>query len=236
MAEEEKKSKKGISRRDFIKGTGLAVGGVAISSTVLGVACNPTPAVDNTTKTTTTNKSTTTPTATLNTTTPVSTPVTPVTPAAAGPEGIVTLTVNNRKVVMQVQPEWSLAFVLREKLGLVGTKVGCDRGECGACNILVDGVPHLACTMMAIESENHKIVTIEGLPNGSTLHPVQQLFLDNNTFQCGYCTVGMIMSSVALLTKTPKPTVAQVKEALSGNLCYCGDYTRIIRTVAQGIG
>ncbi len=231
MAEEEKKSKKGISRRDFIKGTGLAVGGVAISSTVLGVACNP--------PTTPTTPNTTPPKATPNTT-PVSqntTPIPPVgtNPPAAGPEGLVTLTVNNRKIVMQVQPEWSLAFVLREKLGLVGTKVGCDRGECGACNILVDGVPHLACTMMAIESEIKQILTIEGLPKGSTLHPVQQLFFDNNTFQCGYCTPGMIMTSVALLTKTPKPTVAQVKEALAGNLCYCGDYTRIINTVAKGI-
>jgi xanthine dehydrogenase YagT iron-sulfur-binding subunit len=231
MAEEEKKTKKGISRRDFIKGTGLAVGGVAISSTVLSVACNPSP----------TPTTTTTPPATTNTTkpaTPTTTPPTTTAPPAqvvAAPPGVVTLNINNRSVVAQVQPEWSLAFVLRNKLGLVGTKVGCDRGECGSCNILVDGKPHLACTMMAIESEGKKIVTIEGLPTGPTLHPVQKLFLDNNTFQCGFCTPGMIMSSVALLTKTPKPTVSQVKEALAGNLCYCGDYTRIIKTVALGL-
>lgn len=232
MAEEEKKSKKGISRRDFIKGTGLAVGGVAISSTVLSVACNPPPTNNGTTVTPTPTPVTPTP----GTPTPVTpTPVTPGVTTVVAPEGLVTLNINNRQVVTMVQPEWSLAFVLRNKLGLVGTKVGCDRGECGSCNIIVDGKPHLACTMMAIESEGRKIVTIEGLPNGPALHPVQKLFFDNNAFQCGYCTPGMIMTSVALLTKTPKPTVSQVKEALAGNLCYCGDYTRIIRTVALGI-
>ena len=227
MAEEEKKARKGISRRDFIKGTGLAVGGVAISSTVLSVACNPAP---------TQNGTTTPPPVTPPPVTPP--PVIPPgqpTPTVVAPEGLVTLDINNRKVVMMVQPEWSLAFVLRHKLGLVGTKVGCDRGECGSCNIVVDGKAHLACTMMAIESEGKKIVTIEGLPSGPNLHPVQKLFLDNDAFQCGYCTPGMIMTSVALLAKTPKPTVAQVKEALAGNLCYCGDYTRIVRTVAKGI-
>lgn len=228
MAEEEKKSSKGISRRDFIKGTGLAVGGVAISSTVLA-ACNQSPGG------TTTPPTTTPPTTTPPTTTTPPPGQTGGTTTVVAPEGLVTLNVNNRQVVLMVQPEWSVAFVLREKLGLVGTKVGCDRGECGSCNIIVDGKPHLACTMMAIESEGKKITTIEGLPTGSTLHPVQKLFFDNNAFQCGYCTPGMIMTSVGLLTKTPKPTVAQVKEALAGNLCYCGDYTRIINTVAKGI-
>jgi len=250
MAEEKKKSNKGISRRDFIKGTGLAVGGVAISSTVLAAACNkvtppvtpnPPPTTGNQPKPPTGNQPN------PPTTTPVpptgqgggGTPQPPVNqvtpPLTQAPEGVVTLNVNNKKIVIEVQPEWSLAFVLREKLGLVGTKVGCDRGECGACNILVNGIPHLACTMMAIESENKAVVTIEGLPTGPTLHPVQKLFFDQNVFQCGYCTPGMIMSSVGLLSKTPKPTVSQVKEALSGNLCYCGDYTRVIKAVATGI-
>ena len=228
MTEEVKKISKGVSRRDFIKGTGLAVGGVAISSTVLA-ACNTTTTPPTTTPPTTTPPSTQPPTTTPPTTT------TPGQVVTQAPEGLVTLNVNNRQVVLMVQPEWSVAFVLREKLGLVGTKVGCDRGECGSCNIVVDGKAHLACTMMAIEAEGKKITTIEGLPTGSTLHPVQKLFLDNDAFQCGYCTPGMIMTSVALLTKTSKPTVAQVKEALAGNLCYCGDYTRIIRTVAKGI-
>lgn len=222
MAEEEKKERKsGISRRDFIKGTGLAVGGVAISSTVLGVACG------TTTPTTTSNGTPVTP-------PPTTKPPTTVTVVQA-PEGVVSLNVNGQKIVMEVKPEWSLAFVLREKLGLVALKVGCDRGECGACNILVDGKPHLACTMMAIESGGRTIVTLEGLASGLTLHPVQKLFLDNSTFQCGYCTPGMIISAVALLTKTPKPTLDQARLAIAGNLCYCGDYTRIVNTIAKGL-
>ena len=225
MAEEEKKERKsGISRRDFIKGTGLAVGGVAISSTVLGVACKSPPVA-------------TTPPPTKTPTTPI-TPTTPPKPVTVevikAPEGVVTLNVNGQKVVVEVQPEWTVAFVLREKLGLVGLKVGCDRGECGTCNIIVDGRAHLACAMLAIEAGGKNIVTIEGLANGPTLHPVQKLFLENSTFQCGYCTNGMIISAVALLSKTPKPTLNQVKEALSGNLCYCGDYTRIVNTVLKG--
>ncbi len=234
MAEEQKKSKKGISRRDFIKGTGLAVGGVAISSTVLGAACNK---VDT--------QNGTAPPLTIdpnagkqpgsNVTQNVTQPDPKTLTVTQVPEGHVVLNVNNRKISMDVQPEWSLAFVLREKLGLTGLKVGCDRGECGACTILVDGKQHLACTMMAVEAEGRKITTIEGLATGSTLHPVQKLFLDNMTFQCGYCTPGMIMTAVELLTKTPNPTVLQVREAISGNLCYCGDYTRIVNTIAKGI-
>lgn len=226
MAEEAKKgSKDGISRREFIRGTGLAVGGVAISSTVLGVACSP------------------------PTTTPVTDPIKPgattpppttTTPPKTvevikAPEGVITLTVNNQKYVVKVEPEWSLAFVLREKLGLAGTKVGCDRAECGSCNIIVDGKAHLACSMVAIQSENRNIVTIEGLATGPALHPVQKLFLENGTFQCGYCTPGIIMAAVALLSKTPKPTLSQVREAISGNLCYCGDYTRQVNTILKGV-
>ena len=148
---------------------------------------------------------------------------------------MVTLNVNGQKVVMEVKPEWSLAFVLREKLGLVGLKVGCDRAECGAGNLLVDGRQHLACSMLAIESEGRTIVTLEGLATGPTLHPVQKLFLENSTFQCGYCTPGMIISAVALLSKTPKPTLDQARQAIAGNLCYCGDYTRIVNTMVKGI-
>ena len=234
MAEEEKKSRKGVSRRDFIKGTGLVVGGVAISSTVLGVACNPKEIIKEVPGQTVIKE---VPGQTVVKEVPGQTVVkeVPGQTVIKAPEGVVTLTVNNQKYVLAVQPEWSLAFVLREKLGLVGLKVGCDRGECGTCSIVVDGRQHLACAMMAIESEGINIVTIEGLTNGPNLHPVQKLFLENNAFQCGYCTPGMIMSSVALLDKTPKPTLNQVQEALSGNLCYCGDYTRIVNTVLKGL-
>jgi aerobic-type carbon monoxide dehydrogenase small subunit (CoxS/CutS family) len=153
---------------------------------------------------------------------------------AAAMPGIVTLHVNGRNYTTMVEPEWPLAYVLRESLGLVGTKVGCDRGECGSCTIHVDGRPVLACTMLAIESQGKDIVTIEGLADGSELHPVQKKFRDNCTFQCGYCTPGMIMSAVALLSKTPNPTRDQVKEGISGNICMCMDYTRITNTIMGG--
>lgn len=149
--------------------------------------------------------------------------------------GVITLTVNGTNHIVQVEPEWPLSFVLREKLGLPGTKVGCDRGECGSCTIHVNGRAVYACCMLAVESQGLDIVTIEGMANGPTLHPVQQLFLDNCTFQCGYCTPGMIMSASALLANNPNPTRAEVKEAMSGNMCPCMDYTRIINTVLIGV-
>jgi len=124
--------------------------------------------------------------------------------------------------------------VLREKLGLTGTKLGCERGECGSCTILMDGIAVLSCMVLAVEAEGYEIVTVEGLADGSNLHPVQQLFLENQTFQCGFCTSGNIMSAVALLEKNPNPTRAQVKEAMSGNLCFCGDYSRIVNTILKG--
>ena len=148
--------------------------------------------------------------------------------------GAVTLTVNGTSHLVKVDAGWPLSFVIREKLGLVGTKIGCDRAECGACTIIVDGRAALACTILAIEAEGLNITTIEGLADGPNLHPVQQRFLDNNTFQCGYCTPGQIMSAVALLDKIPSPTLDEAKEAISGNLCFCGDYTRIVNTIVQG--
>ena len=230
MAEEEKKGKKGeISRREFIKGTGLAVGGVAIGSTVLGVACSAPATTPATTPVANTTKPGTTAPPTTTTTPPKTVEV------IKAPEGVVTLNINGQKVVVEVKPEWSLAFLLREKLGLVALKVGCDRGECGVCNILVNGKTHLACSMLAIASEGKAIVTLEGLGQGASMHPVQKLFLDNNSFQCGYCTPGMILSAVALLSKTPKPTLDQARVAIAGNLCYCGDYNRIVNTIAKGL-
>jgi aerobic-type carbon monoxide dehydrogenase small subunit (CoxS/CutS family) len=147
--------------------------------------------------------------------------------------GAVTLTVNGVSRLVKVKPGWPLSFVLREKFGLIGTKVGCDRGECGACTIIVGGRTALSCTILAIEAEGLDILTIEGLADGPTLHPVQQRFLDNDTFQCGYCTPGMIMSAVALLDRNPNPTLDEAREAISGNLCFCGDYTRIVSTIAN---
>jgi len=228
MAEEEKNGRKnGISRREFIKGTSLAVGGVAISSTVLGAACSPpvTAPVANTTK------------PTANTTTPPPTTTTPpkTIEVIKAPEGFITLKVNGQDILTKVEPEWTLAFVLRDKLGLAGLKVGCDRAQCGTCNILVNGRAHLACSMLAIACEGMIITTIEGLATGPNLHPVQKLFLENQVWQCGYCTNGMIISAVSLFNKTPKPNLQQAREAISGNLCYCGDYYRQVNTIVKGV-
>jgi xanthine dehydrogenase YagT iron-sulfur-binding subunit len=208
---------RGISRREFLKDAGVIVSGAVIGPTMLMAAC----------------KGETT-TVTSTTTLPGETTTTTVTPPAAV-EGFITLRVNGEDYQLKVKPEWTLTFVLREKLGLSGTKVGCNRGECGTCTIIVDGRPVYACIVLAVEADGHDILTIEGLPDGYDLHPVQKLFLENETFQCGYCTPGNIMSAVALLNKTPKPTLQQVKQAMSGNLCMCGDTTRIVNTVLKGV-
>ncbi len=242
-----KKKKKplGISRREFLKDAGIIAGGAAIGSTVLLAACKGaettktvTTTLPGATQTVTTTTTQQVGTATVTTTLPGQTQTVTTTATVTGPgatvEGLVALTVNGKTTQLVVQPEWSLAFVLREKLGLTGTKIGCDRGECGSCTIIADGRAVFACTIMAIEAGGMNIRTVEGLANGSTLHPIQKLFLDNNAFQCGYCTPGVIMSSVALLEKTPSPTMDQAREALSGNLCMCGDYTRWVNTVLKG--
>jgi len=131
----------------------------------------------------------------------------------------VTLNINGRRHRLMVEPRWSLLFVLRERLGLTGTKVGCERGECGACTVLINGVPHYACMTLAVEAEGAKVITVEGLMNGEELGPVQQAFLEEDAFQCGYCTPGQIMAVEGLLRSSPDPTPLQVRAAMSGNLC-----------------
>jgi len=125
--------------------------------------------------------------------------------------------------------------VLRAKLGLTGTKNGCDKGECGACTVLLDGKAALSCSMLTIEAEGKKIITIEGLADPITgkLHPLQEAFIKYDGTQCGYCAPGMILAAKALLDKVPSPTVADVKEALAGNLCRCGAYPKIITSVLE---
>jgi xanthine dehydrogenase YagT iron-sulfur-binding subunit len=141
----------------------------------------------------------------------------------------VTLTVNGRRRRLLVEPRWSLLFVLRERLGLTGTKVGCERGECGACTVLIDGVPRYACMTLAVEAQGTKVVTVEGLMEGERLGPVQQAFVEHDAFQCGYCTPGQIMAVEGLLRRSPDPSLDEVREAVSGNLCRCGAYTHIFR-------
>lgn len=149
-------------------------------------------------------------------------------------ERLITLTVNGQKRPVDVMKQETLAMTLRYKLGLTGTKIGCDRGECGNCTVLIDDVPRYSCSLLTHTVRNAKITTIEGLagPDGK-LHPVQKAFVDEHAPQCGFCTPGQIMTTVALLKVNPKPTRAQAAEALSGNLCRCGAYDYYLNAVMR---
>jgi xanthine dehydrogenase YagT iron-sulfur-binding subunit len=139
----------------------------------------------------------------------------------------ITLHINGRTKEVLVEPRWSLAFVLREKLGITGTKIGCDRGECGACTVLIDSVPRYACLTLAVEAEGTEIMTVEGLMDGEEIGPVQQSFVEKDAYQCGYCTSGQIMAAEGLLLANPNPSLAEIQHSMSGNLCRCGAYPHI---------
>lgn len=145
----------------------------------------------------------------------------------------VSLTVNGRRHRLLVEPRWSLLYVIRDQLGLSGTKVGCERGECGACTVLIDGVPRYACMTLALEAEGTEVTTVEGLMHGEDLGPVQQAFVERDAFQCGYCTPGQVVAAEGLLRATPHPTVDQIREGMSGNVCRCGSYGHICQAVAR---
>lgn len=144
---------------------------------------------------------------------------------------IATFNVNGRSYDVIITPNMTLSELLREKLDLTGTKYACGVGECGACTVLVDGKPVLSCSTLAIAVRNKNILTIEGLANGTNLHPIQQAFIDNGAMQCGFCTPGMIMTVKALLDENPNPTREEVKEGIGGNLCRCTGYVKIIDAV-----
>jgi len=145
----------------------------------------------------------------------------------------VTLRINGRRHRVLVEPRWSLLFVLREKLGLTGTKMGCERGECGACTVLIDGQPRYACMTLALEAEGKEITTIEGLMKDEELGPVQQAFLEHDAFQCGYCTPGQIMAVEGLLRSNPNPSFEEIRRGVSGNLCRCGTYNYIFKAAER---
>ena len=149
------------------------------------------------------------------------------------PEAIVkvNLFINGLRHRLVVEPRWSLLHVLREKIGLTATKVGCERGECGACTVLIDGLPRYACMTLAVEAEDTEIVTLEGLMEGERLGAVQQAFLEHDALQCGYCTPGQIMSAEGLLRSNPSPNPDVIRREMSGNLCRCGAYTHIFKAV-----
>ena len=143
------------------------------------------------------------------------------------------LKVNGVMEGVYVEPWWTLAKVLREQLGLTGTKVGCEVGECGACTVLVDGKAMRSCLLLAVKAKGKEIITIEGLKGrDGDLHPIQEAFIEHFAVQCGYCTPGMIISSKALLDENPRPTENEIKEGLRGNLCRCTGYTKIIEAVS----
>lgn len=155
-------------------------------------------------------------------------------PAAEASEMLrVTLAVNGRRHRLLVEPRWTLAFVLREKLGLTGTKVGCERGECGACTVLIDGQARYSCLTLAAEAEGHEVTTVEGLMRGEDLGPVQQAFAEHDAFQCGYCTPGQVMAAEGLLRATPAPSRDEVRLGMSGNICRCGAYAHIVTAVER---
>ena len=146
-------------------------------------------------------------------------------------EAVIQLNVNERLYRLKVKSQWTLLEVLRRELGLTGTKKACDRGNCGACTVIVDGRAVYACSLLAITMEGKKILTVEGLAEGEKLHPIQKAFSEHGGYQCGFCTSGQMMSTRALLDRKPKPTREEVRAALAGNLCRCGAYPKIIESV-----
>jgi len=141
--------------------------------------------------------------------------------------------VNGKPRSIQSDPETPLLSVLRDDLGLTGSKYGCGEGQCGACTVLLDGAPRRSCVLPISAAAGRSITTIEGLEQSGRLHPVQQAFLDTEAFQCAYCTSGMIMGSVALLKQNPNPTPSEIAQALQGNICRCGTHPRIIEAVER---
>jgi carbon-monoxide dehydrogenase small subunit len=139
--------------------------------------------------------------------------------------------VNGKDYELAVEPNRTLLEVLTEELGLTGTKMGCNEGDCGACTVIVDGRAVCSCLILAIEAQNKKIESIEGLASNGQLHPLQQAFIDCGAIQCGYCTPGMIMSAKALLDKNPDPTETDIRRALQGNLCRCTGYVKIVEAI-----
>ena len=149
-------------------------------------------------------------------------------------ERLVTLTVNGQQRRVDVLPQETLAMTLRYKLGLTGTKIGCDRSECGACTVLVDGVPHYSCSMLTHQVRGRTVQTIEGLEAADgTLHPVQQAVVDEQGFQCAFCMPGFVMNMVALVGENPNPTRKEAAQYLSGNLCRCADYNKILNVALR---
>jgi aerobic carbon-monoxide dehydrogenase small subunit len=143
----------------------------------------------------------------------------------------IALTVNGERRELEVEPRELLVYVLRERLGLVGTTVGCDTSSCGACTVLLDGESVKSCTLLGVQADGRELTTIEGLAQNGALHPVQQAFHSEHGLQCGYCTPGMVLATVSLLAEHPQPSDEEIRLGLEGNLCRCTGYQNIVKAV-----
>ncbi len=144
---------------------------------------------------------------------------------------LITLTINGKEYEVAVPPNLTLLDLLRYELGLTGTKKGCDVGDCGACTVIMDGKPVNSCLVLAVQADGRDILTIEGVETEEGLHPIQQAFVEKGAVQCGFCTPGMILSAKSLLERNPRPTEEEIRTALSGNLCRCTGYQKIVEAV-----
>jgi carbon-monoxide dehydrogenase small subunit len=149
----------------------------------------------------------------------------------------VSIKVNGTAYERDIEPRTLLAYFLREHCGLTGTHVGCDTSSCGCCVVVLDGKTAVkSCSMFAVQADGHEVMTVEGLAQGGALHPIQQAFWDHHGLQCGYCTPGMMLTSVVLLANNPNPSEAEIREGLSGNLCRCTGYQNIVKAVSHAAG
>ena len=146
------------------------------------------------------------------------------------------LTINGKLETLQVESNCTLLEALREKFHLTGTKCGCNKGECGACTVLMNGKPILSCLTLAVNAHKQEITTIEGLSTGRELHPIQRSFIDNSAIQCGFCTPGMIVSAKALLDEKPHPSEEEIRYGMNGNICRCTGYEKIVEAVKTAAG
>jgi xanthine dehydrogenase YagT iron-sulfur-binding subunit len=152
-------------------------------------------------------------------------------PVQAVPRTAIKIAINGTEHRVEVEDRWTLVEVLRDHLGLTGTKIGCDRGECGACTVLLDGKPVYSCSQLAVWADGRTVQTVEGLARGEHLHPLQEAFIEHDGPQCGYCTSGQLMSAKALLDHNPHPTADEVRATMTGNICRCSNYNRYVASV-----
>ena len=163
-------------------------------------------------------------------------PAAPLNRATNAPRTRIQITVNGVSRRLEVEDRWTLVEVLRDHLGLTGTKIGCDRGECGACTVLLDGRPAYSCSQLAVWADGRRVETVEGLGRDGRLSALQQAFVDHNAPQCGFCTSGQLMAATALLARNPRPSAAEVRSGMAGNLCRCSNYNAIVEAVMAAAG